>query len=210
MLASFPAKPYFSRQEAAMEIDNLLESYPKTVTLRDGKSAVLRPLEHNDVKAFHEFFSTIPENERLFMKSRVTDLDVIRAWCRNIDYTRNLPLLALQGTKIIADATLHQQQGGWKRHIGRVSVVVQPQSRGKGLATILLKELIEVARHLGLERLEAEFLGEQKAARTICAELGFNDLVILEDYVKDMQAISHDYVLMGKRIITDEEFAGAE
>jgi GNAT superfamily N-acetyltransferase len=140
----------------------------------------------------------------------VTDLDVIRSWCRNIDFARNLPLLALQGEKIVGDATLHQQQGGWKRHIGRVSVVVHPQFRGKGLARVLLAELIEMSRHLGLERLEAEFLGDQKTGRHVCAELGFNDLAVIEDYVKDMQALSHDYVLMGKRIITDEEFAGAE
>jgi len=193
-----------------MDIDHLLESYPKTITLKDGSKAVLRPLEHNDVKPLHEFFLAIPENERLFMKQRVTDLDVIRSWCRAIDYLRNLPLLAVQGQKVIADATLHQQQGGWKRHVGRLSVVVHPQSRGKGLARILVQELIHISQHLGLERLEAEFIGEQKAARHVCAVLGFNDLVILEGYVKDMQALSHDYVLMGRKITTDEEFAGAE
>lgn len=195
--------------ESDMEINDLLESYPKTVILKGGTKAIVRPLEHNDVKAFHEFFTAIPETERLFMKHRVTDLDVIKSWCRNIDYTRNLPLLALSGGQIIADATLHQQQGGWKRHIGRISIVVHPQHRGKGLAKILVQELISISQHLGLEHLEAEFLGEQKAGRHVCAELGFNDLLVLEDYVKDMQAITHDYVLMGRKITTDEEFASA-
>lgn len=193
-----------------MEIDHILDDYPKNVTLKDGSKVVLRPLAHNDVKAFHEFFCAIPETERLFMKHRVTDLDVIRSWCRNIDYLRNLPMLALQGDEIIADATLHQQPGGWKRHIGRLSVVVHPKFRGKGLAKILVHELIEVSRHLQLERLEAEFMGDQKTARRVFAEAGFNDLMVQEDYVKDMQALTHTYVLMGKRIITDEEFAGAQ
>ena len=30
----------------------------------------------------------------------------------------------------------------------------------------------------------------------------------LEDYVQDMQAIQHDYVLMGMDLKTDEEYAG--
>jgi hypothetical protein len=30
----------------------------------------------------------------------------------------------------------------------------------------------------------------------------------LPDYVKDMQAISHDYILMGLDLKTDEEYAG--
>jgi len=40
------------------------------------------------------------------------------------------------------------------------------------------------------------------------ALLGFSNLVRLEDYVKDMQAITHDYVLMGLDLKTDEEYAG--
>jgi hypothetical protein len=40
--------------------------------------------------------------------------------------------------------------------------------------------------------------------------LGFSKLLRLEDYVKDMQAITHDYVLMGLHLKTDEEYAGME
>ena len=37
---------------------------------------------------------------------------------------------------------------------------------------------------------------------------GFAPLLRLPEYVKDMQAISHDYILMGLDLITDEEYAG--
>ena len=40
------------------------------------------------------------------------------------------------------------------------------------------------------------------------ALIGFSQLVRLEDYVKDMQAVSHDYILMGLELKTDEEYAG--
>ena len=106
------------------------------------------------------------------------------------------------------DATLHQQLGGWKRHIGRVSVLVHPKYRGRGLARALVTEIVSIARSLGLEKVEAEFIGEQEAAIKMFALLGFSNLVRLEDYVKDMQAISHDYVLMGVDLKTDEEYAG--
>jgi GNAT superfamily N-acetyltransferase len=119
-------------------------------------------------------------------------------------------LLALTEGKIIADATLHQQLGGWKRHIGRVSVLVLPQYRGRGLARALINQIVEIARHIGLEKVEAEFIGEQEAAIKMFALLGFSNLVRLPDYVKDMQAISHDYILMGLDLTTDEEYAGME
>jgi hypothetical protein len=67
---------------------------------------------------------------------------------------------------------------------------------------------VQIARNLGLERVEAEFIGEQEAAIKMFAILGFSNLVRLEDYVKDMQAISHDYVLMGVDLKVDEDYAG--
>jgi len=190
------------------QVDDILERFPKSVTAKGNLEATLRPLEAADEKAFHEFFCAVPETERLLFKHRVTDLAVIREWCQHIDYGKILPLVAIAEDRIVADASLHQQLAGWKRHIGRISVVVHPKYRGRGLARALVHELMEIARDVGLEKLEAEFMGEQLAARRVFAEVGFSDLLVIPDYVKDMQANSHDYVLMGRHIITDEEYAG--
>jgi ribosomal protein S18 acetylase RimI-like enzyme len=191
-----------------MSLEFELQKYPKEIKLKDGTKSRFRPLKKDDEKAFHELFLSIPEPERMFIKHRVTELPVIRDWCQNIDYGRNLPLLGLIGNKIVGDATLHQQLGGWKRHIGRVSVLVHPEYRGRGLARALVTEIASIARHVGLEKVEAEFIGDQEAAIKMFAMLGFSNLLRLEDYVKDMQAISHDYVLMGLDLKTDEEYAG--
>ena|SRR5436190_3265642 len=191
-----------------MSLEFELQKYPREIKLKDGSKSRLRPLRKDDEKAFHEFFLAVPESERMFIKHRVTEAPVIRQWCQSIDLGRNLPLLALMDGKIVGDATLHQQLGGWKRHIGRVSVLVLPQYRGRGLARALVSEIVNIARPLGLEKVEAEFIGEQEAAIQMFAMLGFSNLVRLEDYVKDMQAITHDYVLMGLDLKTDEEYAG--
>src|SRR5215510_2461429 len=191
-----------------MSLDAALEGYPKEIELKGGFRCEVRPLEPDDESAFHEFFLAVPVKERMFIKHRVTEIEVIRDWCRNIDLGRNLPLLAFTEGKIIADATLHQQLGGWKRHIGRVSVLVHPQYRGRGLARALVLETMELARQSGLEKLEAEFIGEQEAAMKVFGLLGFTMLLRLPDYVKDMQAVSHEYVLMGLDLKTDEEYAG--
>ena len=190
-----------------MSLEMALEEYPKDVELK-GFACKLRPLETADELAFHEFFLAVPNQERMFIKHRVTEPEVIRDWCRNIDLGRNLPLLACQNGQIIGDATLHQQLGGWKRHIGRVSVLIHPNFRGRGLAKTMVSEVIDLARQLGLEKLEAEFIGEQEAAMKVFALLGFTTLARLPSYVKDMQAVTHDYVLMGLDLKTDEEYAG--
>jgi GNAT superfamily N-acetyltransferase len=192
----------------ASSIELELQAYPKPIKLKDGKKATLRLLNAQDEKDFHRLFQGIPENERMFIKHRIQDIKVIRDWCKNIDYGRNLPLLGVLDKEIVGVATLHQQLGGWKRHIGRVSVLVHPDARGRGLATALVQEILELARSAGLEKAEAEFIGEQATAMHMFAMLGFSKLCQFDDYVKDMQAIAHDYVLMGMTLKTDEEYAG--
>jgi GNAT superfamily N-acetyltransferase len=193
----------------SFSIELELQKFPKTVKLKDGAKAALRPLRRDDEKELHQLFLGIPEQERMFIKHRVQDIAVIRDWCQNIDYGRNLPLVGLLGDKIAGVATLHQQLGGWRRHIGRVSVLVHPQFRGRGLARMLVAEIVDIARSAGLEKLEAEFIGEQAAGIKMFALLDFRELLRLEDYVKDMQAISHDYILMGLELKTDEEYTSA-
>lgn len=204
----FSAKTGANRNPMSLEFE--LQKFPKKIVLKDKFQCSLRPLKKDDEKKFHEFFLAVPEEERMFIKHRVTEPAVIRDWCQNIDLGRNFPLLAIADGKIVGDATLHQQLGGWKRHIGRVSVLVLPKYRGKGLARAMVTEIVQLARNLGLERVEAEFIGEQEAAIKMFAILGFSNLVRLENYVKDMQAISHDYVLMGVDLKVDEDYAGGE
>lgn len=191
-----------------MAIELEIPNFPKKPVLKDGFQPTLRPLKKDDEKKFHQFFLEVPGEERMFIKHRVTEPAAIRDWCHNIDLGRNFPLLAIADQKIVACATLHQQLGGWKRHIGRVSVLVLPRYRGRGLARAMVKEIVSISRNLGLERLEAEFIGEQAAAIKMFQMLGFSDLARFEDYVKDMQAVSHDYVLMGLGLKVDEEYAG--
>jgi len=192
----------------SFSIELELQNFPKHVKLKDGKKAAVRLLKADDEKEFHQLFLDIPEPERMFIKHRVQDVKVIHDWCRNVDVGRNLPLLGVVDHKIVGVTTLHQRLGGWKRHIGRVSVLVHPNFRGRGLATKLVEETLDIARRAGLERVEAAFIAEQAAAMKMFAMLGFNQLVRLDDYVKDMQAITHDYILMGLDLRTDEEYAG--
>lgn len=191
-----------------MSLEAVIENYPVELELKGGFRCELRPLQRDDEAAFFAFFQQIPESERMFIKHRIEDRSVIRDWCEHLDYLAKLPLLAVQGDKVVGAATLHQSQGGWKRHIGRVSVMVLPQFRGRGLARRMISEISELAQHAGLDFVEAEFIGGQEAAIKMFGLLGFAPLVKLPSYVRDLQGAAHDYTLMSMPLKTDEEYAG--
>lgn len=191
-----------------MSFELALKEIDKTFTTDDGIEIEIRPLEPNDQKAILSFFKNLPQPEVMFFKRRVTDSEVIKSWCENIELDLRLPLLALHEGKVVAVASLLQNKGGWKRHIGRISQSILPKYRQKGIAGKLVQELVDVARMAGLQKVESEFIDKQEGGQKLFALLGFTHLLKLEDYVQDMQAINHDYVLMGMDLKTDEEYAG--
>lgn len=191
-----------------MLLVDVLEKYPLQAKLRDGTPVVVRPVAGRDDLKLQKFFLGVPEEERLFIKQPITDRTLFRHWCRQPDFERNLPLLMLHGKKVIGEATLHQRGGGWKRHIGLITLLTHPEYRGRDVSKVLVTELVHIARHCGLRRLEAEVNGERKIALQVLAQLGFNELMRLEDYVLDMKAVPHDYVLMGRSLKQEEEYAG--
>ena len=144
----------------------------------------------------------------MFVKQSILDGQVFNQWCRKLNFDENLPLLLFHGQKIIGCATLHQRRGGWKRHIGVVTLLTHPNYRGRDITRILVGELIELAQYSGLSKLEVELTGERKIAIRGLEQLGFSRYLELPDYVLDMKAVTHDYLLMGIELKVDEEYAG--
>jgi ribosomal protein S18 acetylase RimI-like enzyme len=191
-----------------MSIEYALERFPLCVRLKTGAECTIRPLNGRDDARLQKFFQAVPEVERLFIKKRPTERRVVRDWCLKSDLEKNFVLLMLQGGEIVGEATLHQRQGGWKRHIGVVTVLTHPEYRGLNVAKVLVNEIIHAARHLGLARLEAELNGERTVAIRALEQLGFNQLFRLPDYVLDMESQPHDYVVMTMNLRVEEEYAG--
>jgi len=192
-----------------MSLEYALEKFPVKARLKDGTEVVLRPLAKRDATALQKFFYAVPEPERLFIERPVTEKKFFTDACNKLDFEQDLTLVMTHGAKIIGWINLHQRQGGWRRHIGRITLLTHPNYRGRDVSRLLLEEIVTAARYLGLWKLEAELNGERKIALNSLETLGFRKLLYLEDYVIDMTRQTHDFVLMGLEIKTDEEYAVA-
>jgi GNAT superfamily N-acetyltransferase len=194
--------------DSAIRLEYAQEKFPASMKLRDGTAVVIRPLGRHDETRLHKFLLTVPEEERLFIKKSIYERASFHEWFRHPDFEENLMLLMLHGRKIVGEATLRQRPGGWKRHIGVITVLTHPDYRGRDVAKILVTEQIEIARALGLSKLESGLNGERKVAIRALEDIGFHCLMRREDYVLDMKAVPHDYIIMGMDLKVDEEYAG--
>ena len=174
------------------------EAYPKTVMLRDETRVVsIRPMQAGDKVHLLDFFKRIPEEERFYLKENVTSPEVIQAWTANIDFGRVIPIIALDGDRIVADATLHRSRASARRHVGELRVVVDPDYREVGLGRRLIRELLDTAAELGLHRVTFELVAErEKPAINAARSVGFKLIAVLPERIRDFWGNSQDIVLM--------------
>jgi RimJ/RimL family protein N-acetyltransferase len=170
--------------------------YYKEGVLKDGTRVILRPLVGEDREKLIDFFRHLDEKELSFLRNDVRDPGVISHWVSHIDYQRCFPLVAETEGRIVGDATLHMRKVGWKRHLGNVRVVVAKDYQNRGLATLLINELVELAGEFGLEKLVAEVHLQATAALSVFKKAGFSVKAVFEDLVKDPAGHSSDLVVM--------------
>ncbi|HET7853916.1 MAG TPA: GNAT family N-acetyltransferase [Candidatus Methylomirabilis sp.] len=173
-----------------------LIEYPQLWKLEDGTEVTVRPMVKEDRDKLADFFRRIPIQELRVLKDDVTDVAVIDQWARTLDYDRVLPLVVEVSGRIIADATLHRRRQGWRRHLGGVRVVVDPEFRHRGLASRLLAELAEVAAREGLVRLYVELPADDKPALELFRARGFKEVAGFKDQILDLKGKFHDLVVL--------------
>jgi L-amino acid N-acyltransferase YncA len=188
----------------------LVNSYPKHAKLEDGTPVTLRPLLKDDEQALLAYFQSLTPEERVELKEEVTDPKVIENWMETLDYDIMMPLVALHGDRIVGAATLRFNLSAWTQHQGQVNLSTDPRYRAKGLGTLLLHNLEDIADKLGLEQLTAEIPLELTKAFFLFEKLGFGKAAVLPGFVIDTAGRESDVVLMIKSLVPAEsEFSHA-
>lgn len=176
----------------------LIKNYPKILSLEDGTPVTIRPLLKDDEAALLKYFGALPPEDRLCLKEDVTDPKVIKNWIYEMDYDNLLPLIALHNGNIVGDATLHFNPVGWTKHQGEVRLTTSTQYRVRGLGTILVQDLIDIATSLGLEQINIEIPPMLDKAFNLFQKMGFKEIANLKGFVRDLEGTESDLVLMIK------------
>jgi RimJ/RimL family protein N-acetyltransferase len=174
----------------------LLEEYPKTVALKDGKSIVIRPLVRDDFDQLLAFFTALTDEDRVFLRHDVTNPEVVRKWTREIDLTRAIPLVAFDGDELVGNGSLHFVHHEWTRHVGQIRLVTARSHRNRGLGGLIARELVALAQDRDLEKLQASVIKDNLGAVKMFETLGFKTEAVLTGMVKDRTWRTRDLAIM--------------
>lgn len=180
--------------------DKNLSDYPKTFSLKDGRSIIVRPMIKQDAKKLFTFFNELPDEDKLFLRDDVSNKETINKWVKNLNYNRVLPLVALHKDEIVADATLHLSEYGWSRHVAEIRMVTSHKFRGVGVGAILARELYHQALKRGLEKIFVEMPSDQESTVKIFEKLGFEKEYTLKKHIQDLKGKKHDLLIMSNDV----------
>jgi len=168
----------------------------KTVSLKDGKEVLIRPLTSRDLDRLMEFYRSLPLEDRRYLRVDVTNREVVSQRIKLIEKGNVYRLIGLDKDNIVADGALELSGEEWRKHQGELRVIVARPYRRRGLGMIMMRELYFLAAEKNLEKVVAKMMRPQKAAQIICRKLGFREEALLPDYVKDLSGKTQDLIIM--------------
>jgi L-amino acid N-acyltransferase YncA len=139
-----------------------------------------------DGDKLYRFFVSLPESDRRYLRNRTVDRLLIESWCRNLNPDKVLPILAENKDGLIANGTLHRETHGWSKHIGEIRMTIASEYQQRGIGNILTKELADLARKLGVERLMARVVTSRDYVINLFVLNGFKQISTLKNFVKSV------------------------
>jgi L-amino acid N-acyltransferase YncA len=166
------------------------------VRLKNGAEVVIRPQRKGDLDQLFEFFRTMPDRDKRFLRYDVSKRAVLEDRFRATRTGRVKRLVAVVEDQIAADGVLELEGHGWKEHVGELRLFVSRGYRRKGLGMLMARELYKLASVNKVEEVVVKMMRPQIAARKIFRRLGFHEETLMRDYVKDLSGKVQDLVLM--------------
>jgi len=170
--------------------------YPTQLKLQGDRAVKLRLMEANDLDKMLDFAANLPADDLLFLRTDITDRNVVKQWIDNIKQGHTVTLLAEIDGEIAAYASVHMDQARWTRRVGEIRINASSRFRGLGLGRRLAAEIFDLARSLGLKKITAQMTTDQTAARAAFERLGFQVEAVLTDWVEDRSGRSRDLLIL--------------
>jgi RimJ/RimL family protein N-acetyltransferase len=168
----------------------------KTEKMKDGTEVTIRRLMPGDIDKLMEFFGSLPEEDRRYLKFDVTDRKAVARRLRRVESGDDIRVVAVHGGVIVASGALELSGEAWSKHQGEIRVIIARPFQKRGLGTIMIRELYFIAVQNQIQTIVARMMRPQAGAQKVFRRLGFREESMLADFVRDIQGGSQDLIVM--------------
>lgn len=177
----------------------------KAITLKNGKTCVIRQAEEADAEALVEYLKAIsaetrnvnrePEEVRTSVEE---EAEFIR---KNRENDRALMLLAFVDGRLAGNASFHAVLDRIRvRHRCGMGISVYQEFWGMGIGTALMGEILRCAGDAGFEQMELEVVSANEAAVGLYRKFGFEATGTVPHAFRYQDGTYADFLFMVKRL----------
>ena len=159
---------------------------PCILRLKNEKVATLCLTTAPDGGALLEFYRGMAADDRLFLMDDVTSVDWLDRFLAKLARGEAISVIGKVEGKIRGEATLHRTLHGWSRHVGEIRLNVDRLARGQGLGLALARQIVKIATDAGIDKLIAQMVDDQPAAKRTFEKVGFHKEAELPKHVTDI------------------------
>lgn len=154
-----------------------MEFAQKEITLKDGKTAILRSPRLEDTENFLAFFTKAAAETPFLLRSPEDpplSVEAETQWIQDIlQSEEQVAILCLVDEKIAGNCLLRFSPKQKIRHRGQIGIALLREYWGKHIGSILFEEMISVAKEWNLMQLELDFIEGNERARGLYEKMGF-------------------------------------
>ena len=158
-----------------------LAHYRQVKVLPDGLRVLLRPLGKDDSDQLAALFERAAPEDLERFRSNPTDRQVVEGWVQHLDLSKVFPIVVVANERIIGDATIHFGLK-FQRHLGWIRLFLDREFRRRGIGTLMISAMIDVARRVGLHQLICLVPTDQPQTVKAFENLGFRNEFVHQDY----------------------------
>lgn len=177
----------------------------KAVLLKNGRACLLRLAEVDDAEMLVEYLKATAAETRFFQREPEEHIETVEeeaAFIRKVNEAeRDLLLLAFVDGRYAGSCGMDSRGSKRRvRHRCSIGISLYQEFCGMGLGTLMLTELLEMARQCGYEQAELEVIDGNAPAMGLYRKLGFEVYGTRPRDVKYKDGTYADACLMVKQL----------
>lgn len=171
-----------------------MNSFDQTTTPQTVAKAVIRiPDPEADLWSLVGFLSSLPEEQRIYLRYDVTRPEGCLARLKQVDGRHHFRLIAEVDGRIVADGTLDREVFFWSRHMAELRCVFSQEAIDLGVGPLLIHDLVGLGHQVhDIEILFTEVMPEQRELIQMMTDAGFVYEATRKRAAKDIHGRTHD------------------
>ena len=178
---------------------------PRTVSMKDGRTCLLRPAAPDDAEAMIEYMRRTA-GETPFLLRYPDEVNYTPEGEREIlgrllDEPGSVMMAAVVDGKVAGNASISGLGPKRKvRHRCSLAIALYREYWGQGIGTAMIGYLCELARGIGFAQMDLEVVAENEQARALYRKCGFTETGRRADALRFDDGTFHDEILMVRKL----------